>query len=78
MRARRGRRRLRATNDHHQELIRTDERDRRPRGDSGADDAVAQAVGNVRSECRGSAQAEQPLRERGHPGISSRRVQHHH
>jgi hypothetical protein len=30
MRARRGRRRLRATNGHHQELIRPDERDRRP------------------------------------------------
>jgi hypothetical protein len=53
---------LRATNDHHQELIRSNERDRRPRGYSGADDAMAQAVGDVRGQRRDNAQAEEPAR----------------
>jgi hypothetical protein len=35
------RRHLVAPNDHHQELIRSDERDRWPRGHQCADDAVA-------------------------------------
>jgi hypothetical protein len=37
MRAGRNRWRLRATNDHHQEFIRADQRDRWPRADGGAD-----------------------------------------
>ena len=39
--------RLLAADDHHQELVRPDKRNRRPRADSSADQAVAQAVGNV-------------------------------
>jgi hypothetical protein len=41
MRAGRVRRRLRAADDHHQELVRADERDRRPRGHSRTDETVA-------------------------------------
>jgi hypothetical protein len=52
MRTRRSRRRLRATNDHHQEFIRADEGDRRPRAHDGTDEAVTQAVGDVRGQGR--------------------------
>jgi hypothetical protein len=58
MRARSGRRRRRRTNHHHQELIRSDERDCRPCGHHAADDAVAQAMGDVRSQRRDNAQPE--------------------
>jgi hypothetical protein len=75
MRARRGRRRLRATDDH-QELIRPYERDRRPRGHNGADDVVAQPVGDIRGERRNNAQAEQPSRARacGHLAAPGPRI----
>jgi hypothetical protein len=71
-------RHLGAANDHHQELIRSDKRDRRPSCHSGADDAVAQAVGDVRGECRDDAHAKEPPRQRRHPDTPPRRVQHHH
>jgi hypothetical protein len=41
MRSGRGRRRLRAADDHYQQLVGAGERDRRPRGHGGADQAMA-------------------------------------
>lgn len=41
--------------DHHQELVGADQRDRWPRGHNSAGKAMAQAVGNVRRECRRDA-----------------------
>lgn len=57
VRARLGRR-LRVTDDHHQQFMRPDERDRRPRGHSGAADALAQSVDDVRSQRRNNARPE--------------------
>jgi hypothetical protein len=47
MHARRSRWHLLAADDHHQRLIRPDQRDRRPRADSGTDQTVTLAVGDV-------------------------------
>ena len=51
----RNRRHLLAADDQHQELIRSDKRDRRPRADSSAHQTVAQTVGDVRGERRDNA-----------------------
>ena len=55
----------------HQEFIRSDERDRRPRGHDDTDDAVTQAMGDVRGERCNNAQAEQPARAPAHPAAPS-------
>ena len=60
------RRTLGPADDHHEQLVRTDESDRRPRGHRCADDAVVQTVSNVRSEYRNNAHAEQSSRQRRH------------
>jgi len=50
--------------DRHEQLIRPDQRDRRPRGNGRTDRAVAQPVRHVRRQRRRDAQAEQPPCER--------------
>jgi hypothetical protein len=51
-RPRPSRRPLLTADHHHQQLIRPDERDRRPRADSGTDQAVTQTVGDVSGQRR--------------------------
>ena len=63
--------------DHHQQLVRPHERDSRPRPYNLAEDALAQAVGNVRRERGDDAQPEQPPRQRRHPRTPPCSVQHH-
>ena len=70
----RERERLDATDGDHQEFIGADEGDRWPRGHGGTDQAVAQAVGDVRGLGRNNAQAEQRSRQPGYRGRPPRRV----
>jgi hypothetical protein len=46
--------------DHHEQLLCSDQSDRQPRRDCATDRAMAQAVRHVRGNCRRDAQAKQP------------------
>jgi hypothetical protein len=69
MRAGRGCQRLRAANDHHQEFIRSDQRDRRPRRHRRAHRPVPEAVRHVGRERRRDTQA--PSRHRASAGTGA-------
>jgi hypothetical protein len=58
------RRCLGVADNHHKEFVRADQRNRRPRGHSRPNQAMAQAVRNVCRERRRYAQAEEPSRHR--------------
>jgi hypothetical protein len=64
--------------DHHEQLVRTDQRDRRPRSHNRTRGPMAKAVRNVGRERRGNPQAQQPSRQRRNPHLPPRRVEHHH
>jgi hypothetical protein len=64
--------------DHHEQLIRTDQRDRGPRRHNRTRRPMAEAVRNVGRERRGNPQAQQPPRQRRNPHLPPRRVEHHH
>ena len=61
----RDRRHLVPADDHHQQFVRSHERDSRPRTYNRAENALAQAVGDVRRERCDDAQREQPPRQPG-------------
>jgi hypothetical protein len=65
-------RRLRATDGHHEQFVRANQRHRWPCAHCGTDEAVAQAVRDVCRERGRYAQAEQPARERRHAHSSAR------
>ena len=56
--------RLRTADNHHEQFIGADQRDRRPRGHRSTDRPVPQPVGHVGRERRRDAQAEKPPRQR--------------
>jgi hypothetical protein len=57
---------LRTADDHHEQFVQADQRDRRPRSYRRTDQAMAQTVCHVGRECRRNAQAEQPPRQHHH------------
>ena len=61
---RRTRRHLARADDHHEQLVRADQRDRRPRSDNGTRRPMAKAVRHVGRERRRDPQAQQPPRQR--------------
>ncbi len=59
------RRNLGTADNHHEQLVRADQRNCGPRRHPCADQAMSQAVHDIGRERRRDAQAEQPPRERG-------------
>ena len=75
---RRTRRHLARADDHHEQLVRADQRDRRPRSDNRTRRPMAKAVRNVGRERRRDAQAQEPPCQRWNRHLPPRRVEHHH
>jgi hypothetical protein len=66
------------TADHHHELVRTSQREGRPRSHRRSYRPAPEAMGHVGRERRRDAQAEQPARQHGNRRPTARRVQRHH
>jgi hypothetical protein len=64
--------------DHHEQLLRTDQRDRRPRSHDRTRGPMAKAVRDAGRERGGDPHARQPPRQRRNPHLPPRRVEHHH
>jgi hypothetical protein len=71
------RRHLGTADDHHEELIRAVQSNRRPPGHRCASQVMTQVVRDVGREPRRDTQAEQPPRQRRNRRFAARRIQHH-